>query len=241
MRLLVGWTGNPASSAELVGSVKAGVKAGDLTAHNPSKTSAKTYSKTYEDFCVQSEKCVQKIANALENGRIDALLSGFARNRALLKDLGEITGTLIETPKLTRLIEVANDAGLPSKTSGAGGGDCGIAIARAEDFDAVFVRIEEEWQNSGIEALNLKVAEFDESSDLSLIEQRKDDHIKLACEQYNVHAESGFEHVRFIPNALPQLALSDVDTSVSVFDESTKWDTPLYINAMTGGSKKAKI
>lgn len=240
LRLLVGWTGNPASSAELVGSVKAGVKAGDLTAHNPAKTSAKTYAKTYEDFCVQSEKCVQKIANALEKGRIDALLSGFARNRALLKDLGEITGTLIETPKLTRLIEVANGAGLPSKTSGAGGGDCGIAIARAEDFDAVFARIEEEWQNSGIEALNLKVAEFDESSDLSLIEQRKDDHIKLACEQYNAHAESGFEHVRFIPNALPQLALSDVDTSVSVFDETTKWDTPLYINAMTGGSKKGE-
>ncbi|UQA89574.1 type 2 isopentenyl-diphosphate Delta-isomerase [Gardnerella vaginalis] len=240
LRLLVGWTGNPASSAELVGSVKAGVKAGDLTAHNPSKTSAKTYSKTYEDFCVQSEKCVQKIANALENGRIDALLSGFARNRALLKDLGEITGTLIETPKLTRLIEVANGAGLPSKTSGAGGGDCGIAIARAEDFDAVFVRIEEEWQNSGIEALNLKVAEFDESGDLSLIEQRKDDHIKLACEQYDAHADAGFEHVRFIPNALPQLALSDVDTSVSVFDETTKWDTPLYINAMTGGSKKGE-
>lgn len=240
LRLLVGWTGNPASSAELVGSVKAGVKAGDLTAHNPAKTRAKTYAKTYEDFCVQSEKCVQKIANALENGRIDALLSGFARNRALLKDLGEITGTLIETPKLTRLIEVANGAGLPSKTSGAGGGDCGIAIARAEDFDAVFARIEEEWQNSGIEALNLKVAEFDESSDLSLIEQRKDDHIKLACEQYDAHADAGFEHVRFIPNALPQLALSDVDTSVSVFDETTKWDTPLYINAMTGGSKKGE-
>lgn len=240
LRLLVGWTGSPASSAELVGSVKAGVKAGDLTAHNPAKTSAKTYAKTYEDFCVQSEKCVQKIANALENGRIDTLLSGFARNRALLKDLGEITGTLIETPKLTRLIEVANGAGLPSKTSGAGGGDCGIAIARSEDFDAVFARIEEEWQNSGIEALNLKVAEFDESSDLSLIEQRKDDHIKLACEQYKSHAESGFEHVRFIPNALPQLALSDVDTSVSVFGETTKWDTPLYINAMTGGSKKGE-
>lgn len=240
LRLLVGWTGNPASSAELVGSVKAGVKAGDLTVHNPAKTRAKTYAKTYEDFCVQSEKCVQKIANALENGRIDALLSGFAQNRALLKDLGEITGTLIETPKLTRLIEVADNAGLPAKTSGAGGGDCGIAIARAEDFDAVFARIEEEWQNSGIEALNLKVAEFDESSDLSLIEQRKDDHIEIAYRQYNAQAESGFEHVRFIPNALPQLALNDVDTSVKVFDETTKWDTPLYINAMTGGSKKGE-
>lgn len=232
LRLLVGWTGSPASSAELVGSVKAGVESGDLTAHNPAKT--------YEDFCVQSEKCVQKIANALENGNIDVLLSGFAQNRALLKDLGEITGTLIETPKLTRLIEVADNAGLPAKTSGAGGGDCGIAIARAEDFDAVSARIEEEWKNSGIEALNLKVAEFDESGDLSLIEQRKDDHIKLACEQYNAQAESGFEHVRFIPNALPQLALNDVDTSVKVFDETTKWDTPLYINAMTGGSKKGE-
>lgn len=244
LRLLVGWTGNPASSAELVGSVKAGANAGvnagaassDLTACEH----AKTYAKTYEDFCVQSEKCVQKIANALENGDFDALLSGFAQNRALLKDLGEITGTLIETPKLTQLIEVANSAGLPSKTSGAGGGDCGIAIARAQDFDAVANRIKDEWQKSGIEALNLKVAEFDENRDSSLIEQRKDDHIKLACEQYKSHAESGFEQVRFIPNALPQLALSDVDTSVSVFGAAEKWSVPLYINAMTGGSKNGE-
>lgn len=243
-RLLVGWTGSPASSAELVGSVKAGVKAGanagaatsDLTARNPTKTCAKTY----EDFCAQSEKCVQKIANALENGDFNALLSGFAQNRALLKDLGEITGTLIETPKLTRLIEAANCAGLPAKTSGAGGGDCGIAIARAQDFDAVFARIKDEWQKSGIEALNLKVAEIDESGDFSLIEQRKNDHIKLACEQYKSHADAGFEQVRFIPNALPQLALSDVDTSVRVFGESEKWDVPLYINAMTGGSKNGE-
>ena len=240
LRLLVGWTGNPASSAELVGSVKAGVKTGAASSDLTAREHAKTCAKTYEDFCAQSEKCVQKIANALENGDFNALLSGFAQNRALLKDLGKITGTLIETPKLTRLIEAANCAGLPAKTSGAGGGDCGIAIARAEDFDAVSARIEEEWKNSGIEALNLKVAEFDESGDLSLIEQRKDDHIKLACEQYNAHAESGFEHVRFIPNALPQLALSNVDASVSVFDETTKWDTPLYINAMTGGSKKGE-
>lgn len=244
LRLLVGWTGSPASSAELVGSVKAGVKAGaddgaaasDLTARNPTKTCAKTY----EDFCAQSEKCVQKIANALENGDFNALLSGFAQNRALLKDLGEITGTLIETPKLTRLIEAANCAGLPAKTSGAGGGDCGIAIARAQDFDAVFARIKDEWQKSGIEALNLKVAEIYESGDFSLIEQRKNDHIKLACEQYKSHADAGFEQVRFIPNALPQLALSDVDTSVRVFGESEKWDVPLYINAMTGGSKNGE-
>lgn len=244
LRLLVGWTGSPASSAELVGSVKAGVKAGanagaatsDLTARNPTKT----YAKTYEDFCVQSEKCVQKIANALENGDFNALLSGFAQNRALLKNLGEITGTLIETPKLTQLIEVANSAGLPSKTSGAGGGDCGIAIARAQDFDAVANLIKDEWQKSGIEALNLKVAEFDENRDSSLIEQRKDDHIKLACEQYKSHADAGFEQVRFIPNALPQLALSDVDTSVRVFGKSAKWDVPLYINAMTGGSKNGE-
>lgn len=247
LRLLVGWTGSPASSAELVGSVKAGVKAGvkseasgTLSVNNIAKTYAKTYAKNYEDFCVQSEKCVQKIANALENGDFNELLSGFAQNRALLKDLGEITGTLIETPKLTRLIEVANSTGLPSKTSGAGGGDCGIAIARAQDFDAVANRIKDEWQKSGIEALNLKVAEFDENRDSSLIEQRKDDHIKLACEQYKAHAESGFEQVRFIPNALPQLALSDVDTSVSVLGAAEKWDVPLYINAMTGGSKNGE-
>lgn len=236
LRLLVGWTGSPASSAELVGSVKAGVKsvavAGDLTARESAKT--------YEDFCAQSEKCVQKIANALENGDFNAVLSGFAQNRALLKDLGEITGTLIETPKLTRLIEAANCAGLPAKTSGAGGGDCGIAIARSQDFDAVANRIKSEWQKNGIEALGLQVAEFDENRDSSLIEQRKNDHIKLACKQYKSRADAGFEAVRFIPNALPQLALSDVDASVSVLGAAEKWAAPLYINAMTGGSKNGE-
>ena len=46
--------------------------------------------------------------------------------------------------------------------------------------------------------------------------------------------------VRFIPNALPQLALSDVDTSVSVLGAAEKWAAPLYINAMTGGSKNGE-
>ena len=46
--------------------------------------------------------------------------------------------------------------------------------------------------------------------------------------------------MRFIPNALPQLALSDVDTSVSVLGAAEKWDVPLYINAMTGGSKNGE-
>ncbi|KXA18204.1 type 2 isopentenyl-diphosphate Delta-isomerase [Gardnerella vaginalis] len=244
LRLLVGWTGSPASSAELVGSVKAGVKAGAASGANSGDSAArehaKTHAKTYEDFCAQSEKCVQKIAKSLENGDFNALLSGFAQNRALLKDLGEITGTLIETPKLTRLIEAANCAGLPAKTSGAGGGDCGIAIARSQDFDAVANRIKSEWQKNGIEALGLQVAEFDENRDSSLIEQRKNDHIKLACKQYKSRADAGFEAVRFIPNALPQLALSDVDTSVSVLGAAEKWAAPLYINAMTGGSKNGE-
>ena len=240
LRLLVGWTGSPASSAELVGSVKAGVKAGAASGDSAAREHAKTHAKTYEDFCAQSEKCVQKIAKSLENGDFNALLSGFAQNRALLKDLGEITGTLIETPKLTRLIEAANCAGLPAKTSGAGGGDCGIAIARSQDFDAVANRIKSEWQKNGIEALGLQVAEFDENRDSSLIEQRKNDHIKLACKQYKSRADAGFEAVRFIPNALPQLALSDVDTSVSVLGAAEKWAAPLYINAMTGGSKNGE-
>lgn len=240
LRLLVGWTGSPASSAELVGSVKAGVKDGVASGDSAAREYAKTHAKTYEDFCAQSEKCVQKIAKSLENGDFNALLSGFAQNRALLKDLGEITGTLIETSKLTRLIEVANCAGLPAKTSGAGGGDCGIAIARSQDFDAVANRIKSEWQKNGIEALNLQVAEFDENRDSSLIEQRKNDHIKLACKQYKSRADAGFEAVRFIPNALPQLALSDVDTSVSVLGAAEKWADPLYINAMTGGSKNGE-
>ncbi|MCZ9308864.1 phosphomevalonate kinase [Corynebacterium uberis] len=136
LRLLVGWTGSPASTARLVGDVQA----------------RRTGVTSYVDFLAGSRRCVTDIVAALDAGDSAAVLEGIRRNRELLRDLGELTGTTIETPLLTRLIETAQEHGAASKSSGAGGGDCGIAlIDAAGDTDGLIAA----WERADIRLLNL--------------------------------------------------------------------------------------
>ncbi|WP_280409026.1 type 2 isopentenyl-diphosphate Delta-isomerase [Nocardia brasiliensis] len=73
---------------------------------------------------------------------------------------------------------------------------------------------------------------------LNMIGNRKDDHLRLAVEQHNRPVgASDFDSVRFIHHALAGIDRADVDLSTEV--AGTRWATPLYINAMTGGSERA--
>lgn len=310
LKLLVGWTGSPASSAQLVSSVESSVESsaeGGVEGGAKSSVSSEiAHSFTYQDFCDQSEICVQKLAQSLENfsleessleessmrkssleksslkeSELNNISACFAQNRELLQKLSALTGTLIETPKLTRFIEDANFAGIPAKTSGAGGGDCAIALTTIYEKNRV-ESMKSAWENHGIMPLNIEVAQaFDdggnsetcaaksaetcaaktqetcavkaqENQPSQTIQNRKDAHLALADAQYNPRANSGFDSVRFMPNALPQVALDEVDSSVRVFAEDAScacsasanpvflWRSPLYINAMTGGSANAQ-
>lgn len=262
LKLLVGWTGSPASSAQLVSSVESSVES------SASSEIARPF--TYQDFCNQSEVCVQKLAQLLEKSSIkeselNNISACFAQNRELLQKLSALTGTIIETPKLTRLIEDAIFAGIPAKTSGAGGGDCAIALTTIYEKNRI-ESMKSAWENHGIMPLNIEVAQIiddgenseacvakaSENQPSKSIQNRKDAHLALADAQYNPRANSGFDSVRFMPNALPQVALDEVDSSVRVFAEDAScacstsanpaflWCSPLYINAMTGGSANAQ-
>lgn len=299
LKLLVGWTGSPASSAQLVssvessveGSAEGGVEGGVESSVESSVSSEIAHSFTYQDFCDQSEICVQKLAQSLENfsleessleksslkeSELNNISACFAQNRELLQKLSALTGTLIETPKLTRLIEDAIFAGIPAKTSGAGGGDCAIALTTIYEKNRI-ESMKSAWENHGIMPLNIEVAQIiddgenseacvakvtensetcvakaSENQPSKSIQNRKDAHLALADAQYNPRANSGFDSVRFMPNALPQVALDEVDSSVRVFAEDANcacsasansaflWCSPLYINAMTGGSANAQ-
>ena len=72
----------------------------------------------------------------------------------------------------------------------------------------------------------------------STINERKDDHLYINS-QKDVKSSNttGIEKFRLIHNALPETNLSDVDTSISVFDKSLS--LPLMISSMTGGTEKA--
>ena len=74
---------------------------------------------------------------------------------------------------------------------------------------------------------------------VSLTTARKSDHIRINLEQ-NVRSgiTNGLEHFRFIHEAIPELDLNAIDTSVMLFGK--RLASPILISSMTGGTKQAK-
>src|SRR5947209_19912060 len=71
-------------------------------------------------------------------------------------------------------------------------------------------------------------------------ERRKVDHIRINLEE-NVqfpNLTTGLEHYRFLHQALPELDINEVDTSVELFGK--RLSTPLLISSMTGGTEQAR-
>ncbi|MDN6705249.1 phosphomevalonate kinase [Corynebacterium glyciniphilum] len=143
LRLLVGWTGSPASTSRLVGDVQSRKQGEGMD---------------YTRFLAESRRCVTGLIEALDSDGTDdvaGIRAGIRRNRELLRELGEHSGTTIETPTLRRLIEIAEASGGAAKTSGAGGGDCGIVLIDSEAADADIDGLLAAWERAGIRVLNL--------------------------------------------------------------------------------------
>lgn len=141
LRLVVGWTGSPSSTEALVGSVK---------------KASPTDSPAYTTFLDSSDEIVDGLTEALENhdsSRAQDLLRQARKNLLLLQ---ETSGITIETEKLSRLCTIAEQHGGAAKPSGAGGGDCGIALTdRAADLETMRAA----WEDAGIRPLDLTVHE----------------------------------------------------------------------------------
>ena len=138
--LLVGWTGSPASTASLVESSRVGRGSAD---------------DEFRAFCAESNTTVGELVDALREGDHVGVSYGIRRARAALGVHAELSGIEIETPALAALCDIAERHGAAAKSSGAGGGDCGIALAGpAVDRDALFA----EWVARDIRPLDLRVA-----------------------------------------------------------------------------------
>ena len=71
-------------------------------------------------------------------------------------------------------------------------------------------------------------------------EQRKVEHIRINLEE-NVqfpHLTTGLERYHFMHEALPELDLAEIDTSVELFNKHLK--SPILISSMTGGTRLAR-
>jgi isopentenyl-diphosphate delta-isomerase len=76
-------------------------------------------------------------------------------------------------------------------------------------------------------------------SKVAPIDQRKSDHLKINLEQDVRSAlTTGLENLRFIHQALPELDLNQVDTSLSLFGK--KLQAPILVSSMTGGTAEAQ-
>ncbi len=122
---LVGWTKEVAVSSDMVKQIKKNIN---------------------QNFLSSSKEMVTALVEALEQGKSEKIIEQVERASKLLEGLS----TDIYTPSLRQLKEVSQDLQAVAKSSGAGGGDCGIALS----FDAQSTEtLKNRWLNLGIELL----------------------------------------------------------------------------------------
>lgn len=139
LHLAVGWTGKAVSTAPMVQSIQ------QLRTHNFN---------IYEEFLNRSKQAVSSLLESFRNNQTEQAIVSLKENRKALMRLGELAAVDIETPELITLISIANRYG-SGKSSGAGGGDCGIAFVTNKEHIA---KLEEEWHQANIEPLKLNVS-----------------------------------------------------------------------------------
>lgn len=142
LSLLVGWTQSVASTEVLVGQMKERRKKVDKA-------------KEHQQFIIKSRACLDDLIGAFQARDVQAIQAGLRHNRQLLRDYAQALGLVIETPELSRLISCAEANGAVAKSSGAGGGDCGICLVTSRDQARA---IQVAWQAQGIVPLKLKPA-----------------------------------------------------------------------------------
>lgn len=135
--LAVGWTGTPASTGSLVSTL-------DSWRKGPA----------HREFLASSAECVRACEHALAQGDGLLLSHQIRAARRLLAALDDETGVGIFTDRLTALCDAAEAEGGAAKPSGAGGGDCGIALLDAAATPKL-ARLRERWAAAGVRPLHV--------------------------------------------------------------------------------------
>ncbi|MGW6727695.1 phosphomevalonate kinase [Nocardia sp. NPDC055029] len=144
LTLQVGWTGNPASTPALVAGLGAATRTpGDRATFN-----------------ARSNDCVQRLLAAIEADDSAAIGSEIDCARNLLLDLDETSGLGIMTQRLHALCAAGAAVGAAAKPSGAGGGDCGIALVD-HTRTAAMAELTGRWIAAGIRPLPLRTHPFE--------------------------------------------------------------------------------
>jgi phosphomevalonate kinase len=136
VHVAVGWSGESAATAPLLSRFIAAREHGAAT---------------LSQLGTEAERA----AAAALRGAADDLLAATDASGRLLERLGADLDLPIVTPGLARLMATARRLGAAVKPSGAGGGDCGVALVRSA---AAVAALHEAWRADGIMPLPLGIA-----------------------------------------------------------------------------------
>ncbi len=138
-RLDIGWTKDSASTSAMVKQMN------EFRDKNPDE---------YKRLFDQIADLVRESIPDWKARNIEKILGALRKNEEYLRELGQKSGVNIETPELKQLSELANQQGAAGKLSGAGGGDCGIAIS----FDSsVSEKVKQSWNQSGLHLIDATI------------------------------------------------------------------------------------
>ena len=134
---LVGWTKEVAVSSHMVKQIKDNMNASFLQA---------------------SKETVANLVKALEVGQEETIIDLLEQASQLLEGLSSD----IYTPSLRQLKNASQDLKAVAKSSGAGGGDCGIALSFGRDSTTL---LKKRWADLGIELLYQERMGHDDKSE----------------------------------------------------------------------------
>ena len=134
---LVGWTKEVAVSSHMVKQIKNNMNA---------------------NFLQASKEIVANLVNALQVGQEETVIDLLEQASQLLEGLSSD----IYTPSLRQLKNASRDLKAVAKSSGAGGGDCGIALSFDQDSTTL---LKKRWANLGIELLYQERMGHDDKSE----------------------------------------------------------------------------
>ena len=134
---LVGWTKEVAVSSHMVKQIKKNMNASFLQA---------------------SKETVTNLVKALQEGQEEKIMELLEQASQLLEGLSSD----IYTPSLRQLKDASQDLKAVAKSSGAGGGDCGIALSFDQDSTTL---LKKRWANLGIELLYQERIGHDDESE----------------------------------------------------------------------------
>lgn len=123
------------------------------------KTTNLNGSSWYANFLNKTKLIVNQFKEALIRSDYYTIKYMIDLYRQMLSELEQHAEIKIESEPFKKMIQIANDYGYSAKTSGAGFGDCGIALVK-NDIDKQ--TLQDAWIKGGLTALELKVWDYDE-------------------------------------------------------------------------------